>query len=260
MPKNDDVIEEKNEEELNSKDILAEKKSITANILSKTKEALASLMSNITKKEKEITKAMPKPELEQTDIAVNEINISSDVLPKNQEVIVEEKATNIHKVNPVIAMNIGQGEVTDIDEAIASVKEKKTGFITKKSNEEKVIALKDSNTTNIENIEKVDTKEEFIKLFSNTNDNFVKTVNIETPKIVVSHKNETEQLDNHKFVFKSKSQNTNLFSGNLGKTLLKNKNNGLINTTSNKYVFEKANITKSKFIGEVGKRIALSTN
>lgn len=260
MPKNDDVIEEKNEEELNSKDILAEKKSITASILSKTKEALASLMSNITKKEKEITKAMPKPELEQTDIAVNEINISSDVLPKNQEVIVEEKATNIHKVNPVIAMNIGQGEVTNIDEAIASVKEKKTGFITKKSNEEKVIALKDSNTTNIENIEKVDTKEEFIKLFSNTNDNFVKTVNIETPKIVVSHKNETEQLDNHKFVFKAKSQNTNLFSGNLGKTLLKNKNNGLINTTSNKYVFEKANITKSKFIGEVGKRIALSTN
>ncbi len=236
---------------------LDENKLLTANILTKTKEALANLISNITKKEKEIVTTIPKINIENmnkpAELAVNEISINNENLP-NQE---EAKQINTHKINPVIAMNIGQKEEkSDIEIEISSVHERKTGFVAKESDKELVIAEKDDNIANKE--KKINSKEEFLKLFSNTNDNFVKTVNMETPEIVVSLENNEIQSNNSKYVFKS--QGVNNFSGNIGKSISQKRNTTDTKETSNRYVFNKSNVYNSKFDGTIGKVITLSTN
>ncbi|MBE6463089.1 MAG: AsmA family protein [Alphaproteobacteria bacterium] len=237
-----------------------ENMSFTSSILSKTKEALASLMSNITKKEKEIT-AIPQKKLEDINkeviVATSEIQINDDNLQTlSQE---DTTLTNNHKVNPVIAMNIGQNEnANEIDIELANVHERKGGFVAKETIKEPETPLKNDNIIVAEE-EKVDAKEEFIKLFANTNDNFVKMVNIETPQIIVSHKNEVDHANNNKYIFKTSASN-NIFSGNIGKSSLKEKNQIPSDEINNKYVFNKADVKSSNFSGKVGKKIALSVN
>ena len=244
--------------ENNDSDKVLENKSLTKSIISKTKEALANLMSSITKKEKEITNNILPTKVEITedikDIAINDTNIDAKNLPE----VETNEITNTHKVNPVIAMDLDKKEeANDIELALSNVKNTKTGFTTTESTKEINVAQNKNIIAKQE--EKVDSKKEFIKLFANTNDNFVKTVNVETPKIITQDIVDEDVSNSKKYVFATSSLDGK-FSGNIGKKILKNKSNTLSNEINKKYVFNKSSVKEAKFNGEIGKIFAVSAN
>ncbi len=209
---------------------------IDNSIVDKTKLALSDIIYNISQKEEMVLK-----------------NI------KQQEVAIEtENNSNTLKINPVIAMNIGKTDLVDIDIKSSLTSHKRKGFYFKKdaTKEEGIKVSIDENTINEDKIkEKLEPQKEkqFLKFFANSNDNFTRNIDVKTSDIVAEYKKE---LQHKHYVFTNTS--TISGSGEVGKYILRSKNEYKPIKNHNKYIFAANNVDKITLSGSVGKKIALS--
>ena len=169
-----------------------------------------------------------------------------------------ENNSNTLKINPVIAMNIGKTDLVDIDIKSSLASHKRKGFHFKKdaTKEEDIKVSIDENTVNEDKIkEKLEPKKEkqFLRFFANSNDNFTRNIDVKTSNIVAEYKKE---LQHKHYVFTNAS--TISGSGEVGKYILRGKNEYKPIKNNNKYIFAANNVDKITLSGSVGKKIALS--
>ena len=206
-------------------------------------------MSNINKEEKQLLEDIELGN--NTDKSLNNDN-------KNENT---EQPTLVKlKINPVIAMNIGKSdEIVMEDVKVSSNLTKKGGFINNLSTQETEQEVTETKIE--EDIEvkenKETSKQKFLSLFANVDDNFSRNIDTDTSGIIAIYDQPQEVNDNNnQYVFASNKKTQ--FSGNIGKSI--NLKSSITDNviSENKYVFPKKSGIKNRFSGNVGKKIALS--
>ena len=239
-----------------------ETKTIANNLIDKTKSLISDFVSKFTKeKAKEVEVASVEPiKLPEVKIEKIDVEDNQESTKEVEEEIIENKsnASNL-KVNPVIAMNIGNNENVLKDVKIPNITEKKKGF-EKKNIVEKVVVA-EANKVETPNKE---TKTENIDV---SNDKFLKMLvlaenitpnNIET----ITEVDEFEENNNfeetkNKYVNKV-SRNVQYFDGNIGKSFSSKEIKDNVIMRNKKYLFKPKYQKLAKLDGNIGKKFALS--
>lgn len=279
-------------------DIVNKTKNVIANFMSKItkkKTEVAKLEDIVTDKKESKTNEIAQNDILEKKLEENinnlrdvvKENIAKDIVIADNNIITDELKEEINikneeiassttkhqpKVNPVVALNIGKNDVaTNAEIEIASKLKKKTGFVVKNTNKLEETPKVENEVLEENNEPKEEvvvaevlpvtpklSKNEFLTMFSNINElsHPIKSSKSNS-NLTDIQQNENNEEAKNKYVFADNGVKTD-FSGQIGKSILSNKNKTTSLEPQNKYLFKPSFVNINKTSGIVGKKFALS--
>ena len=239
-----------------------ETKTIANNLINKTKSLISDFVSKFTKEKTKEIEVASAENIKLPEIKNEEIDIVDNKEPvkDTKEEIVEDKSnvSNL-RVNPVIAMNIGENDNVLNEVKIPNLAEKKKGFEKKNIVENIVVAEADKvetsskeNKTESGDISKGDFLEMFV-LAENITPNNIETIT----EVDEYEENKDFEEAKNKYVNKA-SSNVQYFNGNIGKSFSSKEIKDNVILRNKKYLFKPKYQKLAKLDGNIGKKFALS--